>query len=465
MSSVASSRSSSRSRKGLPPVASRQAWQKLGSGSSPSSLATSCPTALSVSGAGRSTRASGSVASALIVCLSTPGSGDRAASASSTGSSRSSSETRAESASMPRSRARARTASSRRDLPMPGGPSIRTSRPSPAQASSTTRSSCLSSPSRSSSGLAEPVAVAFAITHTVYRSDRSTCAVRRKFRVQVQGAPRWKPLKRREPSKRGCGETAEEARARGSLRRGADSGTTLRPEGSRWPGPALLGLAGPDLGDRGRARGRSVAAERAEGRDGMKGWGRDGKGARGRRVIWLSVGLTVALIGAGLTPAGATERVNRFAGTCSFEATVSFSPPATNSQQRLRVTTDATGTCSGTLNGQVVSNAPVELHNEVRKVDGSCRYANTTQPGRGTISFADGTTIAHSFEFNWVLTDGVLRFYGARSGSARGHGSFITQRRPLSEIGAQCAGEGVSEVPMDMSLVTESPLVSKRRGN
>jgi hypothetical protein len=197
----------------------------------------------------------------------------------------------------------------------------------------------------------------------------------------------------------------------------------------------------------------------------MKGRGRDGKGARGRRLIWLAVGATVALIGAGLTPAGATEQFDSFAGSCSFEATVSFSPPATNSQQRLRVTTDGIGACSGTLNDQAVSNAPVELQNEVHKVDGSCRYANTTQPGRGTITFADGTTIAHSFEFNWVLTDGVLRFYGARSGSAHGHGSFLTQRRSPSEIGAQCAGEGVSEVPMDMSLVTESPLVSKRRGN
>jgi hypothetical protein len=196
----------------------------------------------------------------------------------------------------------------------------------------------------------------------------------------------------------------------------------------------------------------------------MKGRGRDGK-ARGRRVIWGAVGVTVALIGAGLTPAGATEGFNSFAGSCSFEATVRFSPPATNSQQRLRVTTDGTGTCSGTLNGQLVSNAPVQLNSEVRRVDGSCRYANTTKPGRGTISFADGTTVAYSFEFNWVLTDGVLRFYGERSGSARGHGSFVTQRRPLNEIGSQCAGEGVSEIPMDMSLVTESPLVSRSDRN
>jgi hypothetical protein len=196
----------------------------------------------------------------------------------------------------------------------------------------------------------------------------------------------------------------------------------------------------------------------------MKGRGRELK-ARGRRVIWVVAGVTLALIGAGLTPAGATERFNSFAGSCSFEATVSFSPPATNSQQRLRVTTDGTGTCSGTLNGQAVSSAPVKLQSEVRNVDGSCRYANTTQPGRGTISFADGTTVPYSFEFNWVLTDGVLRFYGERSGSARGHGSFLTQRRPPNEIGSECAGEGVSEVPMDMSLVTESPLVSKRHGN
>jgi hypothetical protein len=196
----------------------------------------------------------------------------------------------------------------------------------------------------------------------------------------------------------------------------------------------------------------------------MKGRGRDGK-AMGRRVTCVAAAVTVALVGAGLTPAGATEQFNSFAGSCSFEATVSFSPPATNSQQRLRVTTDGVGTCSGNLNGQMVSNAPVQLHNEVRKVDGSCRNANTTQPGRGTISFDDGTTIDHSFEFNWVLTDGVLRFEGERSGSAHGHGSFLTTRRPPNEIGSQCAGEGVSEVPMDMSLVTESPLVSSGHSN
>jgi hypothetical protein len=184
--------------------------------------------------------------------------------------------------------------------------------------------------------------------------------------------------------------------------------------------------------------------------------------ASGRWGVWLTAGVAAALMGVALTPAGAREKLDSFSGSCSLQGTVTFSPPATNDQQSLNVGYDATGTCSGTLNGREVSNAPVRLRHAVRGVDGSCRYANTTAPGRGTISFADGTIVAYSFEFNWVLTDGVLRFQGEHSGSARGHGSFLTQRRPPNEIGSQCAGDGVSQVPMDMSLVTDSPLVSKR---
>jgi hypothetical protein len=89
--------------------------------------------------------------------------------------------------------------------------------------------------------------------------------------------------------------------------------------------------------------------------------------------------------------------------------------------------------------------------------------ADTTRPGRGTMTFADGTAIVFTFEFHFVGADGTLMFHGQRSGTAHGVGSFLTPRTP-PDIAQQCAGDGVSETPLDISLVTDSPLVSKSAG-
>jgi hypothetical protein len=179
---------------------------------------------------------------------------------------------------------------------------------------------------------------------------------------------------------------------------------------------------------------------------------------QGKRTIWLGAAVVALLVTAGLAPASAKQRVHSFAGSCSVQGTVAFSPPATNSQQLLHVVYDANGTCDGTLGGRQVSGAPIDMHNEATS-DGSCLRADTVEPGHGAMEFADGTVIAYSLEFHYVGTDGVQTFQGERSGSAIGHGSFLTQRTP-PDTTQKCAGEGVSEVPMDLSLTTQSPLVS-----
>jgi hypothetical protein len=182
-----------------------------------------------------------------------------------------------------------------------------------------------------------------------------------------------------------------------------------------------------------------------------------------RRSIWLTAGVTAALVAGGGAPAGASQKLDSFAGSCSVEGTSTFSPPATDTMQPLTTTYDASGSCSGTLDGQQVSNAPVEVHS-VARADGSCPYAHTTEPGQGSIRFADGTTIRYSFEFTSVLTEIYETMQGERSGSATAHATFLTQRTP-PDVTLQCAGEGAAEVPMDLSLTTDSPLVSKRRAH
>jgi hypothetical protein len=159
---------------------------------------------------------------------------------------------------------------------------------------------------------------------------------------------------------------------------------------------------------------------------------------------------------------GPAPRTDSFAGSCSFQGQVQFSPPATNTVTPLVATYDAPGTCTGKLNGRQVSDAPVKLH-EVAEADGSCPRAHTTAPGQGTLTFAGGTRIGVTVDFAFTGTEGSVEVYGDRSGFAGGPGTFVTQRTP-PDLTAQCSGKGVKEAPLDVSITTESPLVSQRPG-
>jgi hypothetical protein len=192
--------------------------------------------------------------------------------------------------------------------------------------------------------------------------------------------------------------------------------------------------------------------------------GRAAMAARRTRRIWIGAAVAILAVGIGEAPASAKKKVNTFEGSCSLEGTATFSPPATNSQQSLDVGYESTGTCSGAVNGTPVLNAPVTLQHAVKDVDGSCRRADTTRPGRGQITFGDGTTIAYSFEFHFPGPVGTFDFRGRRSGHAHGVGNFVTPRTP-PDILERCAGEGLSEAPLDVSLATDTPLVSGRGGH
>lgn len=180
-----------------------------------------------------------------------------------------------------------------------------------------------------------------------------------------------------------------------------------------------------------------------------------------RLATTLTAGIAVFLVGAGVGPASASAKADSFAGTCSVQGTDTFTPPATNALQPLVVDYSASGACTGTIDGRNVSAAPVRLHQRAQRVTGSCPYAQTTEPGTGSISFKHGRTIAYAFEFTSVGTEVHLTMQGRRSGSATAHATFLTPRT-TPDVVVECAGDGAAKVPMDMSLITNSPLVSGR---
>ena len=159
-------------------------------------------------------------------------------------------------------------------------------------------------------------------------------------------------------------------------------------------------------------------------------------------------------------PARPGEQLDSFAGTCSLKGDVTFSPPAKNEAQALTYDYAAKGTCSGTLDGRKVSDAPVALRQGGHS-QGGCQQAATTTPGDGVLSFSSGEAIGFTLDFTTHGTEVSGEGYGLRSGIARGSATFATQRTG-PDVATGCAGDGAKTVPMDLTLTTDTPLVDGR---
>src|SRR5947209_11248220 len=113
------------------------------------------------------------------------------------------------------------------------------------------------------------------------------------------------------------------------------------------------------------------------------GAGRECKMNRWRGSLVAAVVISAGLMAAPPVQA-APPRTHTFSGSCSVRGPVDFSPPATLMQQLLSVDYEAKGTCSGTYDGQSVSDVPVTMHNRVQ-LNGSCGLARTIAPGDGVL--------------------------------------------------------------------------------
>jgi hypothetical protein len=151
-----------------------------------------------------------------------------------------------------------------------------------------------------------------------------------------------------------------------------------------------------------------------------------------------------------------------FKGSCLLEGTVAFTPGANIFTQEMRVETVGDGKCTGTLNGTDIKDAPVDFHNLVR-AEGSCLEAETIEPGAGEMTFGGGEVLTYTFEFTYDLVNGTaLNYQGTQSGTAHGSGTFRTDRTPPDTLARCATPDGAEEVPIDIELETDSPLVSKK---
>ena len=141
-----------------------------------------------------------------------------------------------------------------------------------------------------------------------------------------------------------------------------------------------------------------------------------------RRLLLMSL----ALAAFALVPVASASAANTVSGACSIAGSAHFSPTGlTNTPQTLGYNFTGTGSCSGTLNGAPIANAPVSA-----SVNGSGTLscaASLSTSGTGTLTFPNqGVTIGFGISLAGAGSEVAFELTGNGGGSGAGHASFAT---------------------------------------
>src|SRR4051794_21329942 len=141
-----------------------------------------------------------------------------------------------------------------------------------------------------------------------------------------------------------------------------------------------------------------------------------------RRTL-LMLPLALALFA--LAPVASAGAANSVSGACSIGGSATFTPNGLQAApQTLTYNFSGTGTCTGTLNGSPIVNAPVSA-NAGGSGTLSCAGAVSTG-GTGTLTFSGGASVG--FGIDLVGTGSEVEFVltGNGGGAGVGHATFAT---------------------------------------
>jgi len=180
-------------------------------------------------------------------------------------------------------------------------------------------------------------------------------------------------------------------------------------------------------------------------------------------AVAVSIGALAVL---GTAPAQAAHRSHSFEGGCAIHGVTKLGTPLQNTTDLLPNTYsyDATGTCTGTIDGKAVLNAPVTVVGGGPCL-GNCALSKTTDPGHATIDFVNGpgkgddAPIDVTINFVVVMTETQFQIEGTKSGEATGHGTFLTGSS-FADLLSECNAGTLQEAPFDLWMATATPLTS-----
>jgi hypothetical protein len=171
------------------------------------------------------------------------------------------------------------------------------------------------------------------------------------------------------------------------------------------------------------------------------------------------VGLIALLaVVAATMPASPAAAANTMEGTCTLSGWVKLDPPVGNELREIRFRDQASGTCSGTLNGVPQQDAPVVIRAQGSGTV-SCLAGQTTESGtltftRGTKSDADDVKIHYSNNITGVSVEYVGTFHGAVSGEGIGNVRLLPDESGL----AACEAGTLDFLRYDLVARTITPV-------
>jgi hypothetical protein len=126
-----------------------------------------------------------------------------------------------------------------------------------------------------------------------------------------------------------------------------------------------------------------------------------------------------AAVLAAASAADAAPPVDTFTGTCEYDGTLTFHDPIGAVPEPNRLRWFVTGTCTGSVNGRYVVDAPAKWHASAEGLM-SCTEGLEEGPG---FMLIHGARIDFTFQEARVATGAKFRFAGDAGGSLEGIGS------------------------------------------
>jgi len=160
-----------------------------------------------------------------------------------------------------------------------------------------------------------------------------------------------------------------------------------------------------------------------------------------KRFILLGLLALVAVMAA---PVASASAANTVSGVCTLSGTAGFNSPLKAQPGPNGYSFTGSGTCSGTLNGTPITNAPASASASGSGTLGCTASAAPT--GTGTLT-VNGVAIGFQISLVGSGTEVTFALTGNSGGAGGGHASFA---QDAQQALTQCAGAGVSSLPFSV---------------
>lgn len=141
-------------------------------------------------------------------------------------------------------------------------------------------------------------------------------------------------------------------------------------------------------------------------------------------------------------PVASASAANTVSGACDLSGTASFSSPLGLTPGSNGFTFDGSGTCSGTLNGAAITNAPAST---TASGTGTLGCSASEGAGSGTL-YVNGAPVGFTFTLVGTASEIELAITGNSGGAGVGHATFLTG----GTAGAACLS-GASALPFTVA--------------